>query len=178
MRPWLLTVLLSIGCGVAARPLSSRGTTVDAAALADGSQTAWFRCGKPRYRNAPPLPELARYGSCAIVVAPALRDAQTLGNVPVSLGRVEHLSKTDPGKLVKALALRDQVHVVVRHRQRETESTDPYVRDPDATPQHPACRCRGMPNDFDCRPEGIATLLADERVEEVEIWNRYWVRWK
>lgn len=174
MRTWLISVFLSIGCGVAARPLHPRGATVEAGAVTDGSQMAWFRCGKPRHRSAAPLTVVARYRGCSIVLAPTRDDAEARRDVPLGLGRAEHLTKTDPAALVKALARYELLHVVVRRRQSAPDPADVE----EGVPAQRACRSRGMPNDFDCRPEAIAIMLADQDVEELELWNRFWVRWK
>lgn len=142
--------------------------------MTDGSQNAWFVCGKPRYRNAAPATVVARSGNCKIVLAPTLDDVETKHGVPLALGRAEHLAKTDPAVLVKALARYDVLHVVIDRNQSAITAAD----DGDSLAEAMGCRCRGMPNDFDCRPHAIARLLADERIGSIELWNRFWVRWK
>lgn len=168
-----LVALLSLACGVAAGPLSSRGATMDMG-VATGSRSAWFRCGPPRYRDAPISIEVARYGRCRIVLAATLDDVETKRGVPLLLGPAEHLGKSDPAVLVKALARYDVLHVVVRWRERPRDASNTEARMGPGV----ACRSRGMPLDFDCRPEAIAALLADEDVEALELWNPHWVRWK
>lgn len=172
-RTLTLLATLSLGCGVAAGPLSSRGATMDMGAVT-GSQSAWFRCGRARYPDATSLTEVARYGRCSIVLAATRDDVETKRGVPLWLGPVEQLGKTDPAVLVKALARYDVLHVVLRWNERPRDASNTEAR----MAGEVACRSRGMAHDFDCRPEAIAALLADEDFSAVELWNRHWVRWR
>lgn len=147
---------------------------MDMAAIADGSPDAWFVCGRPRYPWEPRLPVVARHHGCRIVLAASGDDADTKHDVALHLGRAKHLSKTDPAVLVKALARYDVLHLVVEGHHRPHDSSENY----EYLPKPLGCRSRGIANDFDCRPEAIAPLLAEEGVASIELWNRFWIRWK
>jgi len=164
-----LGLALATGCGVAAHPLSTRGVRVESPVPEDASQTAFVLCR----RDAPPGATIvARYRGCALV-AGADVEPELHRKGEMKLGAAKDLRKVDAGLLLKALVRWDTLHLVVRHD--EDPPGDEYYH-----PSHreAGCTVRGMPFDYDCPRASIPKLLAHEHVVDIEVWNRFWVRWK
>lgn len=168
----IAALALGLGCGVAARPLKPGSVELESPLPNDASKTAWVLC--PRGRDALPsgATVAARHRGCALVVTEGI-EPELHRDPEMRLGRASDLHKVDAGLLLAALVRWDVLHLVVRHDEAP----------PDGEYHHPShreagCTVRGMPFDYDCPRASIPKLLAHEHVTSIEVWNRFWVRWK